>query len=309
LYQAPEEIFKAFHKVMILYEGSQVFFRSTLKAKSYFYELDFDYAPRSSTNDFLTSLTNPPERLLRKGFEDKVPTTSKLFKGIWLSSVERGEILQAIGLGKRNFPVAADHGSQTKPAYRRSYHDQISLCIDRYFWILAKDLTRPISAIFGNFVLSIILGTMFYGMPEDTSSFYGRGILIFFTTLTNTFLGAFEGVQLWEHQPIIKKQQQYRFYHPSAEAIASMVADLPNKILLSTVLNVLVYFLANMRRSSAALFTFYLFSLLSLDRINAFPSNRSRLNQYFIIDSSGRNIHTVSGYVTVNYCKGVDLKD
>lgn len=40
--------------------------------------------------------------------------------------------------------------------------------------------------------MSIILGSMFYDLPQDSSSFFGRGVLLFFTVLLNTFLGAFE---------------------------------------------------------------------------------------------------------------------
>ena len=264
LYQASEEIFNAFQKVMVLYEGRQIFFGSTTKAKSYFYDLGFDYAPRVSTSDFLASLTNPPERTLRPGFEGTAPTTSKQFEDIWKTSVERGELHQAIGTSKQSLPAALDHRSQAKPAYRRSYYEQVYLCMVRCFQRLAKDLTPPISAIGGNFVLSLILGSMFYNMSDDTNSFYGRGILIFFATLTNTFLGAFEGVLLWEHRPIVEKHKQYGFFRPSAEALASMFADLPNKLLLSAVLNIPFYLLANMRRTAGAFFTFYLFSFSCL---------------------------------------------
>lgn len=40
--------------------------------------------------------------------------------------------------------------------------------------------------------MSIILGSLFYNLSEDTNSFFGRGVLLFFTVLLNTFLGAFE---------------------------------------------------------------------------------------------------------------------
>ena len=62
----------------------------------------------------------------------------------------------------------------------------------RGFQRLRGDLTAPLSNIAGNCVMSIILGSMFYNLAEDTSSFYGRGVLLFFTVLLNTFLGAFE---------------------------------------------------------------------------------------------------------------------
>lgn len=40
--------------------------------------------------------------------------------------------------------------------------------------------------------MSIIIGSMFYNMPQETSSFFGRGVLLFFTAFLNTYLGAFE---------------------------------------------------------------------------------------------------------------------
>lgn len=105
---------------------------------------------------------------------------------------------------------------------------------------------------------------MFYNMPNDTSSFFGRGVLLFFTILTNTFLASFEGVQLWDQRPVVEKHFQYGFYRPSAEAIASMLCDLPNKLLLTASFNIPFYFLANMRRTPAAFCTFYLFAFASL---------------------------------------------
>jgi ABC-type multidrug transport system ATPase subunit/ABC-type multidrug transport system permease subunit len=101
-------------------------------------------------------------------------------------------------------------------------------------------------------------------MAPDTDSFYGRGTLLFFATLTNTFLGAFEGVQLWSHRPLIEKHRRYGFYCPSSEAVASMIADLPNKVLLTTAFNVPFYFLANLRRTPAAFCTMYLYSFCGL---------------------------------------------
>ena len=69
---------------------------------------------------------------------------------------------------------------------------------------------------------------------------------------------------LWEQRPIVEKHYRYALYHPFADAIGSMVADLPNKILLSICFNVPVYFLANLRRTPSAFFTFWLFSFSCL---------------------------------------------
>lgn len=278
LYQASQDIYNAFDNVMLLYEGRQIFFGSTARAKTYFSDLGFVCPERAATSDFLTSLTNPAERIIRDGFEFKVPRTADDFARVWRDSPERAELLERITLYETQFPMDREHlenlrvtqTSYKGPNKRRhspyiiSFADQISICITRGFQRLANDLPPPISSIAGNAIVSIILGSMFYNMPADTSSFFGRGVLLFFTVLTNTFLGAFEGVQLWEHRPIVEKHFQYAFYRRSAEAIASMICDLPNKFALTTFFNIPVYFLANMRRTPGAFFTFYVFSFVSL---------------------------------------------
>lgn len=60
----------------------------------------------------------------------------------------------------------------------------------------------------------------------------------------------------------MEKQSKYAFYHPFSEAIASMITDLPNKLLTSVFFNITLYFLTNLRRTPAAFFTFYLFSFV-----------------------------------------------
>lgn len=73
-----------------------------------------------------------------------------------------------------------------------SIADQVKLCIIRGFQRIANDMVPPISSVAGNAVVSIIIGTLFYNLTEDTNSFFARSVLLFFTVLTNTFLGAFE---------------------------------------------------------------------------------------------------------------------
>ncbi len=63
---------------------------------------------------------------------------------------------------------------------------------------------------------------------------------------------------------MIEKHLRYAFYRPAAEAIASVFVDFPLKLLLTLIFNVPLYFLANLRRTPEAFFTFYLFALVSL---------------------------------------------
>lgn len=278
LYQASQDIFDAFDKVVLLYEGQQVFFGDTDTAKSYFTTLGFICSDRATTADFLTSLTNPINQTTQDDLEHKVPRTSREFAYVWKNSPERARLLQDIQDYEGKFPFGVKNleefrsiqDNQKAVTQRRrspfiiTIYDQVSLCMVRGFQRLHGDLISPISGITGNCIISIILGSMFYNLPEDTSSFFGRGALLFFTVLLNTFLGAFEGVALWDQRPIVEKHFQYAFYHPISEAIASMVVDIPNKFLLTLVFNIPFYFLANLRRTPTAFLTFYLFAFVSL---------------------------------------------
>ena len=61
----------------------------------------------------------------------------------------------------------------------------------------------------------------------------------------------------------MEKHQQYAFYHQSAQAIASYLADLPYKILNMFIFNILIYFMARLRKEAGSFFFFCLTTLLT----------------------------------------------
>jgi ATP-binding cassette, subfamily G (WHITE), member 2, PDR len=82
--------------VALLYEGRQIYFGPAGSAKEFFLELGFVCAERATIADFLTSLTNPPERIIRAGYELRVPRTSEDFEKVWRTSFDRARLLQEI---------------------------------------------------------------------------------------------------------------------------------------------------------------------------------------------------------------------
>lgn len=69
---------------------------------------------------------------------------------------------------------------------------------------------------------------------------------------------------LFAQRPIIEKHVRYAFYHPSAEAVASFICDLPSKIISSIALNLTLYFMTNLRREPGAFFFFWLISFATV---------------------------------------------
>ncbi len=63
----------------------------------------------------------------------------------------------------------------------------------------------------------------------------------------------------------MEKYTRYALYRPSAEAVASLICNLPNKLLTS-----FFNFMASLRRTPDAVLTFYLFSLVCLLTVSMF---------------------------------------
>ena len=276
IYQASQSIYDIFDKVVVLYEGRQIYFGPTTAAKAFFVNMGFHCAERAITGDFLTSLTNPAERVVREGFAHLVPHTPDEFAARWQQSEERAQLLKEIEEFEHAFPLRGQHlekfkharqaqkakGQRAKSPYTLSIPMQVKLCVGRGFQRLRGDASLALTGAFSNGILAMIIGSVFYNLPSTTGSFYSRGVLLFFAILLNAFSSFLEILTLYAQRPIVEKHSKYAFYHPFSEAIASMVCDLPNKIASSIMFNITLYFLTNLRRTPGAFFTFYLFSFV-----------------------------------------------
>jgi ABC-type multidrug transport system permease subunit len=134
----------------------------------------------------------------------------------------------------------------------------------RGFQRLKGDASLTLSQLIGNFIMALIIGSVFFNLQDTTDSFYSRGALLFFAVLLNAFSSALEILTLYAQRPIVEKQARYAMYHPFAEAIASMLCDMPYKLLNAVTFNVTLYFMTNLRRTPGAFFTFLLFSIFTM---------------------------------------------
>lgn len=58
----------------------------------------------------------------------------------------------------------------------------------------------------------------------------------------------------------MEKHARYALYHPFAEAISSIICDMPSKILSAVAFNIPLYFMSDLRRDAGNVFTYLLFS-------------------------------------------------
>lgn len=204
IYQASQSAYDVFDKVTVLYEGRQIFFGKTSHAKQFFIDMGFECPDRQTTADFLTSLTSPSERIVRPGYEDQVPQTPDEFAEAWKGSKERARLIRDIERYEKSYPLGGQSvenflearramqakSQRIKSPYTISLAEQINLCMVRGFQRLKGDGSLTMSMLIGNFIMALIIGSVFYNLPDNTSSFYGRGALLFFAVLLNAFSSA-----------------------------------------------------------------------------------------------------------------------
>ncbi|KAJ5399552.1 hypothetical protein N7465_010041 [Penicillium sp. CMV-2018d] len=277
IYQASQSAYDMFDKVVVLYEGQQIYFGPTGEARDFFTNMGFDCPGRQTTADFLTSLTSPTERRVKPGYEERVPRTPQEFAQRWQNSPECARLLQEIDTFDKEYPIGGQALStfsearrqmqskqqRIKSPYTLSVLEQINLNVKRGFLRLKADMSLFYSALFGNFFISLILGSVFYNLPSDTSSFYSREVLLFYAVLLAAFASALEILTLYAQRAIVEKQSRYAFYHPFTEAVASMLCDVPYKLANSFTFNIPLYFMSNLKREPGAFFIFWIFSLVT----------------------------------------------
>jgi hypothetical protein len=206
----------------VIYEGRQIFFGRTGDAKLYFEEMGFDceYRPgyskvwslmnlkgpdRQTVPDFLTSITSPNERRVRPNFENLVPRTPDEFAERWRTSKQRQALVLELTTYEQRHPpqerlaeyLHSRHAEQakiqrSKSPYTISYAQQVSLTLWRAYRRLLADPGFTIASLLSNVIMAVILGSMFYDLKQDSSSFYYRGGLIFFSLLFNAFASQLE---------------------------------------------------------------------------------------------------------------------
>lgn len=118
IYQASQSIYDIFDKVAVLYEGRQIYFGNIHAAKGFFINMGFECPARQTTADFLTSITNPAERIVRPGFEGRTPFTPEEFAAAWEKSDDRAQLLKEIDEFNAQYPVGGEHLEKFKESRR-----------------------------------------------------------------------------------------------------------------------------------------------------------------------------------------------
>jgi ATP-binding cassette subfamily G (WHITE) protein 2 (PDR) len=272
IYQASQSVYDQFDKAAVLYEGRQIYFGPADMAKSYFERQGWYCPPRQTTGDFLTAVTNPSERQAKEGMDNKVPRTPEDFEKYWRDSQEYKNLLEEIKDFEEENPVnehstlnqlreqkafiQAKHARPKSP-YLVSVPMQIKLNTRRAYQRIWGDVASTATQAGLNIVLALVVGSIYFGHSQGSSSFQGRGAVLFLAILFNALTSIGEISGLYSQRPVVEKHNSYAFYHPATEAIAGIVADIPVKFAQAVVFNIVLYFLAQLRYTAGQFFLFF----------------------------------------------------
>lgn len=279
IYQASQAIYDLFDKTTVLYEGRQIYFGPANQAKKYFEDQGWFCPARQTTGDFLTSITNPGERQAREGFENKVPRTSEDFEKAWLQSADYRALMSSIDDNEKEFSGGKQETSvsqfrnrknamqakhvRPKSPYMISTWMQIKANTKRAYQRIWGDKSAQSAQIAAHSFIALIVGSAFFGNPQTTDGFFARGSVLFIAILMNALTAISEINSLYSQRPIVEKHASYAFYHPATEAIAGVLADIPIKFATAVVFNIILYFMAGLRREPGQFFLFFLITYIS----------------------------------------------
>jgi ATP-binding cassette subfamily G (WHITE) protein 2 (SNQ2) len=242
LYQAGEGIYEVMDKVIVIDQGHCIYQGPAREARQYFIDLGFHCPERQTTADFLTAVTDPTERQFREGYEDRAPKTptdlekafrqSETYKRV-LGEIEQYEsdLKKSEYKDAKEFEGAVREGKsktvRKKSPFTVSFIRQVLACTQREFWLTWGDKTTLYTKFFIIISNGLIVGSLFYGQSLNTSGAFSRGGSLFFSILFLGWLQLSELMKAVSGRDVVKRHEDFAFYHPSAVSIARVLQDFP----------------------------------------------------------------------------------
>ena len=276
LYQAGEQIYKEFDKVCVIDNGRQIYYGPGCAATSYFESIGFYRNPRSTTADFLTSVTDPNKRRVKPGWEGKVPLTPLELETAFRNSSHWTALQEELtaydeevrsGRDARDFRDAVKQDKSRRSGkgspYVVSLPRQIWYLIKRDFQLRMQDKVAMGSRFFNTLVLALLIGSLFFGINRTSQGTFKVGGTLFFNIILIGWMQMYEAIDMTVGRSITSKHTTFAFYRPSALVLAKTLVDLPILVVQCSLYTVILYFMAALEVNAGKFFLNLLFVFVS----------------------------------------------
>ena len=123
----------------------------------------------------MTSVTDPHERQIREGWEDRIPRSIEHFEESFATSDLQEQNLKDIANfeseleAQRRERLAARTKATKKKNYSLPFYKQVIACTHRQFLIMFGDKESLIGKWGGILFQALIVGSLFYNLPASSS--------------------------------------------------------------------------------------------------------------------------------------------
>ncbi|KAL2259850.1 hypothetical protein VTK26DRAFT_6321 [Humicola hyalothermophila] len=276
LYQASENIYNLFDKILVIDEGKQVYFGPASEARAYFEGLGFLPRPRQTTPDYVTGCTDPYERAYQEGRSpENAPHSPATLEAAFRESKFAKDLDEEMAEYKRRLAEETDKhedfriavleqkrtGASKKSAYSVGFHQQVWALMKRQLLLKLQDVLALVLSWLRNIIIAVVLGTLYLNLGHTSAHAFSKGGLLFIALLHNVFSAFSELAGTMSGRAVINKHRAYAFHRPSALWLAQIFVDQIFSAAQVLVFAVIVYFMTNLARDAGAFFTFYLLLL------------------------------------------------
>ncbi|KAJ9110634.1 hypothetical protein QFC19_001463 [Naganishia cerealis] len=269
LYQAGNGIYDLMDDVLVLDHGMTIYYGPRKCAKSWFESLGFEYTSGANVADMLTGVTVSTERKIATGFENSFPRTAKAIRAAYLES----DIFQKM-TSLQDYPSTEEAKSNTSdfvnfvklnrdpslPAHSPlmvSLWQQILVLVKRQIWQIWGDKLLLYIRQANTIVQALIMGSLFYQIPENSQGLFLIGGTVFFSTVYHTLVAMNEVEATFKGRPVLAKQKSFAFFHPLAFVLAQIVGDIPVLFVQVVLFAVILYFMTGLQATAGSFLTYF----------------------------------------------------
>ncbi|KIR32169.1 ABC transporter PMR5 [Cryptococcus deuterogattii MMRL2647] len=239
-YQTAQDAWDCVDRVVVIYEGRQIFSGRASRAQAYFENMGWYKKPRQTTPDFLTAVTSSNERKVRDGFKGQVPQTPEEFEQYFLESQEYKDLQQDIQRYKER-QAQSSNAEEFRTAVKNSKHP-------------GAGKSTPYRV---NFAQQVAILCKRYKPPNNSAGSFAIAGALFFCILYYTIFALGEVPATVNSRPLLKKHRALGFYHPAAHTLAQIVCDIPVYVFQTLLFSAVFYFMVGLTVGAKYFFTFW----------------------------------------------------
>ncbi len=150
-------------------------------------------------------------------------------------------------------------GVRPKSIYTVSFLRQVQTLTVRQMQMILGNKFDIFVSFATTIAIALIVGGIFLNLPQTAAGGFTRGGVLFIGLLFNALTAFNELPTQMGGRPVLFKQMNYAFYRPSALSLAQLLADIPLSISRIFLFSIILYFMAGLRRTGGAFFTFFIF--------------------------------------------------